>query len=194
MKGTSRLPREPAHKLEAAHQQPSEAKTAEGEPRHHEAGGHYAALIAFFELDRAGRIRKVNEKGAWLLGFSAAWLRGKSFVVFVARQDTDRFLKFLRGSVHTPTTQVINLDMHVGHRTVAVHLSLKTAVNRASISHYITIADHLGPGDVEVPSEEALANWQSLVHNAPDTLMTVTNHGRICFVNKTLWDYSVREL
>jgi PAS domain S-box-containing protein len=193
MKGTSRRPRESAHKLEAAHSRPSEAKTAEGEFRHNDGERIDAPSSAFLELDRAGRIRKVNQEGARLLGFSADWLRGKSFVVFVARQDTDRFLKLLRESVHTPSTQVIDLDMHVGNSTVAVQLSLKTTVNGTSISHQLTIVN-ADLRDVDIRSEEALANWQALVHNAPDTLMTVGDQGRIYFVNKPLWGYSVKAL
>jgi PAS domain S-box-containing protein len=194
MKRTSRHPREPEHQRKAADHRPSGATAAEGAFHQSDTEATDARPFAFLELDRAGRIRKLNQEGARLLGFSPDWLRGKSFVVFVARQDTDRFIKFLLESVHTSTTRVIDLDMHVGHRTVAVQLSLKTAVTEESISHYITITDHLDAGDIDLPSKEALANWQSLVHNAPDTLMAVTDQGRICFVNKPLWGYSVRAL
>jgi PAS domain S-box-containing protein len=47
--------------------------------------------IAFYTLDRRGRICEVNEKGAKLLGFAMDWLVGRPFIVFVARQDVPVF-------------------------------------------------------------------------------------------------------
>src|SRR5258706_15283007 len=40
---------------------------------------HDLAQLAFFTLDRRGRICELNEKGATLLGFPASWLLGKAF-------------------------------------------------------------------------------------------------------------------
>jgi PAS domain S-box-containing protein len=42
--------------------------------------------------------------------------------------------------------------------------------------------------------QESLANWYSLVHNAPDAILTIEETGRIAFVNKQLWGYSVSAL
>src|SRR5262245_44622641 len=43
--------------------------------------------VAFYTLDRQGRISELNDRGAALLAFPSVWLLGRAFVVFVARHD-----------------------------------------------------------------------------------------------------------
>src|SRR5689334_17757996 len=69
------------------------------------------APIAFFTLDHSARICELNAKGAVLLGFAAHWLIGKSFVVFVAREDVQPFLNFLRESIRTKVHRTLEIDL-----------------------------------------------------------------------------------
>jgi PAS domain S-box-containing protein len=47
---------------------------------------------------------------------------------------------------------------------------------------------------IEKQLHEALDNWHSLVHNAPDVIMTVDRGGKIAFVNRPVWGCSTRAL
>src|SRR5262245_36774391 len=100
-----------------------------------------ATQIAFYALDRQGRICEVNEKGARLLGFPTHWLIGRIFVVFVARQDVRRFLDFLTHSLHTPAeSQVIDIDLYAGDLTFPIQISMTTSGGK-SICHRLAVAD-----------------------------------------------------
>jgi PAS domain S-box-containing protein len=152
------------------------------------------APIGFYTLDHAARISELNERGAKLLGFATNWLLGKSFVVFIARQHVEPFLRFLMESTHALGTRVIELDMHVGTRTVPVQISVTTLGANRSAVHRLSVVDLTEFRKTEQLLEESLSNWHSLVHNAPDTIMTVESGGRICFVNKAVWGYSATAL
>jgi PAS domain S-box-containing protein len=151
--------------------------------------------IAFYTLNRQGRICEVNERGAKLLGFSTAWLIGRPFLVFVARQDVRRFLKILGESVHRRgQSQMADLDIHVADRTVPVQISLTTRGQRTSLVHRLTVVDMTDVRNTERLLAESRARWFSIVQNAPDTIMTMDLHGRIAFVNRPVWGYSSRAL
>jgi signal transduction histidine kinase len=153
------------------------------------------APIGFYTLDRQARITELNEQGAKLLGFPATWLLGKSFVVFIARQDTQRFLKFLRESVQSHSEpHSIELDLWVSSCAQSVQLSLTTSGEGSSLRHQITVVNLTGFRKTEKLLHDSLANWYSLVHNAPDTILTVEARGRIAFVNRPIWGYSVKAL
>jgi PAS domain S-box-containing protein len=185
-----------ARKVEAGHDLHAESEVVGPERSESGAKGEFLQLsaAAFFELDRAGRIRKVNEPGAVLLGFRRGWLRGKSFVVFVARQDVERFLKVLRESIRDSEPHFIDLDVHVGQNTLPVHVSVKTTGNGAAIAHQLRIADSTDLAESEDSDEESLEYCKTLLHCAPDILMTVDARGGISFVNKPIWGYSVKAL
>src|SRR5262249_38175520 len=109
----ARLPRPPA-------EVPQETPVAL--PQDVEVLLHYQDLynlapVPFYTLDRRGRIVEVNEKGARLLGFAPEWLYGKSFVVWVARQDVPRFLNFLMVSREGEQALSIDVDLFVGSYT-----------------------------------------------------------------------------
>jgi len=157
--------------------------------RYHEL--YDIAPIGFFNLDRQGRIRELNEEGARLLGFPSAWLLGKSFLVFVARQDTTRFLTVLRQSIGATTRISVDFDLYVENRTMPVQLSIVTTGENHSLVHRLTVLDCTDQRKTEKLLQESQANWYSLVQNAPDVIMTVESRGRIAFVNKPAWGYSV---
>src|SRR5262249_41228161 len=131
------------------------------------------APIGLYTLDRRGCIREVNEKGAKLLGFPSTWLVGKSFIVFIARQDVERFFELLMDSVQNPGPRVIEVDLWVSNRTQPVEISMTTSGEGPSVHHEISVADLTESRETERRLQESLANWYSLVHNAPDTIMTV---------------------
>ncbi len=153
------------------------------------------APIGFYTLDRQAKICELNEKGAKLLGFPDKWLIGKPFVVFIARQDIQRFLDLLRESIKNPEPRTIEVDMYVGDdRTLPVQISLTTASDGPTILHRITVVDLTDFRKTEKLLQESVSNWYSLVHNAPDTIMTVNANGRINFVNRPVWGYSSKAL
>src|SRR5262249_53286347 len=152
------------------------------------------APIAFYTLDRKGCISELNEKGARLLGFSATWLLGRAFVVFVARQDVRRFLDFLTQSLYHPgNSNVIRLDLYVRNRTLPIQISLTSSAG-VSVFHRMAVVDASDVRKTEKLLNESTANWYSVMRNAPDTIMTVQEKGRITFVNKPIWGYSVEAL
>jgi PAS domain S-box-containing protein len=154
---------------------------------------YHLSPIGFYTLDQKGRICDLNEKAANLLSFPANWLIGKSFVVFIARQDAQRFLKFLRSSVELKQ-KTMEFDMYVADRTVPAQITVTTWTRGREEFHRLSIIDLSESRNTERLLEESLSNWYSLVHNAPDTIMTVEADGRICFVNRPTWGYSVNAL
>jgi PAS domain S-box-containing protein len=145
----------------------------------------------FFALDRQGRIREVNDIGAKMLGFRGSWLVGRAFVVFVARQDVQRFLDLLVESTRVPKTHMIQIDLYLGARTTPVEVSLVAAAG--TLTYQLAVIDLTQARDSE-QALQSLSNWYSLLHNAPDTILTVDFRGRIHFVNKPTWGYSVSAL
>jgi len=152
------------------------------------------APVSFYTLDRAGRICAVNEQGAKLLGFDVAWLLGKSFVVFIARQHVRVFLNFLLKATHADASRTIDVDLYVSGRTVPVHVSLTSVQDGNFVLHRLTVMDMTDFRKTETLLQESLSNWDSLIHNAPDTIMIVEPRGIIYFVNKPTWGYSVSAL
>jgi signal transduction histidine kinase len=152
------------------------------------------APIGFYNLDWVARITELNEKGAGLLGFPGKWLLGKPFVVFIARQDVQRFIDLIKECTQTREPKTVELDMHVANRTQPVQISMKTSGRGHELVHRIIVVDLTDSRKTEGLLQESLANWSSLVHNAPDTIMTVEAGGRISFVNRPIWGYSVKAL
>ena len=153
-----------------------------------------AAQIAFYALDRQGRIREVNQRGAELLGFTAEWLIGRVFFVFVARQDVRRFLEFLTHSLRAPAeSQVIDVDLYSGAMTFPIRISMTTSVGE-SVCHRLAVADMTDVRRTEKLLDESMQKWYSVVNYAPETIMSVEPGGRIVFVNKPIWGYSAEAL
>jgi len=185
--------RKPARKLKIIHGKPSRRAAASAKPQPDEL--YDLAPVGFYTVDRIGRILELNQKGAWLLGFSARWLSGKSFVVFVARQHVQQFMDFLKQSTPGKEPAPIEVDLYVGDRTLPVQLSiLSEGADRNSIRHRLSVVDLTNFRRTEELLQQSLANWYSLVHNAPDTIMTVDSRGRIEFVNRPVWGYSTGAL
>src|SRR2546421_504218 len=63
--------------------------------------------VGFLTLDRSGRILELNERAARLIGFDAAWLTGRPFIVFVATGDVRRFLAFMTRSLQEVDQETI---------------------------------------------------------------------------------------
>jgi PAS domain S-box-containing protein len=138
------------------------------------------APIGFLMLDRQGRIRELNDKAALLLSFSHNWLVGKSFVVFVAKHDVTRFLAFLR-SCTEGKWKTMEFDLHVPNRTIPVQVAASVWKEGADMVHRLSVID--------------LTDFRNtVVHKAPDTIMTVDASGWICFVNRPSWGHSVDAL
>ena len=153
------------------------------------------AWIGFYTLDRRGRICEVNEKGAKLLGFSADWLLGRPFIVFIARQDVRRFLESLMQSIRAPgEPNVIEFDMYVANRTLPVQISLTAVAEGDHVFHRLSVFDMSEIRKTKRLVVDSLANWYSLVHHAPDTIMTIEPQGRITSSNNPIWGYSISAL
>jgi len=153
------------------------------------------APVGFLTLDKKGRIRELNGKAARLLGFPAAWLIDRPFVVFVAKEDVQRFLTFaIRSAQNLKQQQTIELDIIVEGRRLAVQLLMRTSTQDDVVLHMLTIIDLTDLKRTEGQLQESLDNWNSLVHNAPDVIMTLDRSGKILFVNRPVWGYSVRAL
>jgi len=150
------------------------------------------ASAGTFTLDRQGRILDLNDAGANLLGFPATWLVGRAFVVFVARQDVPQFLSMLRESRKTAGPRRRAVDLYRGVYTLPVQVSIITTVE-SEILHHLSVVD-LSGARTDLLQQDSLANSYSLLHNAPDTILTVTRHGMITFVNKPMWGYSAHAL
>jgi PAS domain S-box-containing protein len=152
------------------------------------------APVGFLTLDRKGCICEVNEKGARLLGFSAGWLFGRPFVVFVAKEDVRGFLNLLMRSARTLRHEAIELALHVDGRQLPVQLSMRSSNAGASITHRLTVVDLTDVKRTENQLKESLDNWHSLVYNVPDVIMTVERDGKIVFANRSVWNSPIRKL
>src|SRR5262249_10791919 len=137
-----------------------------------------AAPFGFYTLDRRGRITGVNEKGARILGFPGHWLRGHAFVVFVAQQYVHLFLEMLTLGVRTSQPQSMNLDLNIGNRILPVQITVSTST-ALGVVHRMTLIELTNIKATEQLLRESLANWYSLVQNAPDVIMTIEKNGRI---------------
>jgi PAS domain S-box-containing protein len=146
-----------------------------------------------FTLDRQGRIIEVNNSGAALLGFAPAWLLKRAFVVFVARQNIQQFLNALLSLSRDHETEVIDVDLYLGEQTLPVQISFSVTFD-PTLSFRLTVADLSEIRDSRLVLQESLAGWYSVIHNAPDVIFALDLMGRIKFVNKPFWGYSVNAL
>ena len=152
------------------------------------------APIGFLTLDRHGRIRELNEKAARLLAFPSEWLIDKPFVVFVAKADLRRFLAHLVRSIRTPEQQTIELNLSAGAHLLPVQIAMKSSDQDGEVIHRMTVVDLTDIKKTEKQLQESLDNWHSLVHNAPDVIMTLDREGQITFVSRPVWGYSAQAL
>jgi signal transduction histidine kinase len=149
--------------------------------------------VGFYTLDRQGRICELNETAASLLSFPASWLVGKAFVVFVAREDVERFLDFLSDS-RDQSPRNMTFEMCIAGRSSRVRIFAATFEENSARFHKLAVVDLSDSQDTQRLLDQSLSNWHSLVQNAPETIMTVEASGRISFVNRPTWGYSVSRL
>ena len=150
--------------------------------------------VGSYLLDRQGRIRDVNEKGAAILGFSMEWLLGRPFVVFVAPKHVREFLDSLTEARRQPVDRLLNLVLLESNRRHPAQVSISTSLMDSQLMHRLTVVDMTDIRKTERQLQESLSNWDTLIHHAPETIMTIDHHGRITFVNKGIWGYSVEML
>src|SRR6266487_2733131 len=129
-----------------------------------------------------------------MLAFPVAWLLGKPFLVFVASAHIQRFLTHLRNSIGTTDQRTIEMELSVGDHLLPVQISTKSSDHGRDTLYELTIVDLTDTKRTERHLQELLDNWHSLVQNAPDIVMTVERNGKITFVNKPVWGYSVQAL
>jgi len=154
------------------------------------ADARYSAMfdlfpIAFLSLNKNGCITELNQKAARTLRFGAGWLIGRPFVVFVAREDTDRFLDCLRQSVRGAEWQQVELDLKIDGHIVPVQISMQGLLEKTTVVRVIVV-DLTDVKKVETQLHEALARWSSLVQTVPDLILTLDHQGHIQFVNRAL--------
>jgi len=149
------------------------------------------APVAFYTLDKGGRICQVNETGAKFLGFSQAWLLRRPFVVFVAKEHVASFITFLLRAGQPDAPSVTTIDLNISGSIYPVQISVSKVTEGSNVIHRLAVLDLKDLRNTERVLRESLANWYWLVHSAPDTIMTIEESGRIVFVNKPLWGYSV---
>jgi PAS domain S-box-containing protein len=148
--------------------------------------------IGFVTLDKQGRIRKLNQKTARLLGFPANWLLNRPFIVYVATHDVGRFLNLLIEAARTGARQTAEFDLAVDRDTIPVRISMVGIGNAGKC--LLEILDLTDLRQTESQLRESLSQWYSLVTNAPDTIMTVERTGKIIFVNMPVWGCSTGAL
>src|SRR5438093_9490776 len=73
------------------------------------------APMSLISLDRRGMILDLNERAARMLAFPIEWLRGRPFLVFVARHDVSRFLEVLARLRRESATATTSADPFVYH-------------------------------------------------------------------------------
>jgi PAS domain S-box-containing protein len=165
----------------------------------HEASGRYQDLyelapVGFLTLDRRGRILELNEKAARLLGFPVVWLLERPFFVFIAPTDVQKFLTLLTRSRQTSEQQTIELDIVVDGRFLPVQVLMRSSTSANELTVRMTVVDLTDMKRIETELKETLNNWYSLVHSAPDVIMTVDRNNKIKFVNRSAWGCSIRAL
>jgi signal transduction histidine kinase len=143
-----------------------------------------------FGLDRQGRIVRIDERSAQILGVPGKWLLGRSFLVFVARQNMNLVLDALTKSLRNSDRLTMEIDLNIGFKTTPVQLSIRTSIED-TITHHLTVVDLSRREAADQLTTESLSNWYLLVHNAADTILTLDMRGRIGFINKPLWGYSI---
>jgi PAS domain S-box-containing protein len=163
-----------------------------------EANDRYVELyelapVGFLSLDQHGCIREINKRAAQMLAFPVSWLIDKPFVVFVARHDVKRFLSYMI-SLRKTQPKPIQLDLFVDERLLPVQLIGQTTRTGHAMIHKMTLVDLTDRKGNEKRLEELLSNWHSLIENVPDVVMTLGQSGKILFVNRPVWGYSVRAL
>jgi PAS domain S-box-containing protein len=67
-------------------------------------------------------------------------------------------------------------------------------VDKGRVIHRLTVVDLTDIRDTEDLLKHSLANWYSLVHNAPDVILLVRKDGSITFANRQVWGYSATAL
>jgi PAS domain S-box-containing protein len=151
------------------------------------------APVGFLSLDQRARILELNQKAASLLGSPHDRLRNRSFLVFIARRDILPFVRTLVDSTRNREQHTLELDLVIDRRIVPAQISVLTVGHEPPV-HEVAIVDLTDVRMMENWLQESLAHWHSLVHNAPDTIMTLDESGTVMFVNKPLWNHSADAL
>ena len=149
------------------------------------------APVSFLTLDRRATIVGLNKAAGRLLGFPTEWLRERPFLVFVSRRDVSRFLNLLNRVRHLRDHyETMDIQLSIGGQPVPVQVSIKASMRDGSIVYRMAVVDLTESKRVESELRETLSNWNCLVQNAADLILTVDRKGKITFMNRDAWGYS----
>jgi PAS domain S-box-containing protein len=144
--------------------------------------------IGVLTLDRNGRIHGLNMNAARLLGGSTKSLRNRPFLLYVGRDYITPFLDLLMHASDKPEPHILDMDLIVERETIPVEICLTA---KGADWFQLEIVDLTDSRFTEAHLRESLAQWHSLISNAPDIILTIDPAGTISFLNAPLWGYSI---
>ena len=157
-------------------------KTALEESRSNYIDLYENAPVAYFALSTDGTIKRVNKKGAMMLGVEADQLPGQSFAGFVAEESREQCLQFIQ---RTPLSQDWQSEefalRHTNGTIVFVNArsSLQT-FSDASVAVRLTLTDIT----LRKKLEENLRVLSEAVEQSPESIVITDTAGNIEYVNR----------
>jgi PAS domain S-box-containing protein len=149
------------------------------------------ATDGVFVATPEGVYSRVNKSGHRLLGYGDGELIGKSIAALLTERDWPRLKRALaavaEGKVSTEIWPMVRKDGEIVHFEVRAQL-LSTGDVMAIVRDLSLRAE------LERKIQASEAKLWSILHTAPDTIMTVDRAGRILFINRTYPPYTVEQV
>jgi PAS domain S-box-containing protein len=141
------------------------------------------APVSFLTLDSAGRILEANPNAVELMGFSASWLLGKSFPVFIASDNLPAYIQHMKACA-AGRRSIVDVRLNIAGRIVYARILTVLLSDGSPACFRTAILDVTALRETERRLKESSADWHSLVQNAPDIILKLDKHGQIIFSNR----------
>jgi PAS domain S-box-containing protein len=144
-----------------------------------------------FVSSQEGVYLDVNRSGHRILGYEHGELLGKRITDVVLEHDFPRVRAALesisQGSIHTQIWSMVCKDGALAQLEVLAQMLSNGTV-------LAIVRELTARAEFEHKIQASEAKLRSILHTAPDTIMTVDRQGRILFINRTQPPYSVEQV
>jgi two-component system, cell cycle sensor histidine kinase and response regulator CckA len=134
---------------------------------------------------------EVNRSGHHMLGYADGELIGKPISDVILDHDVPRLHATIaavgRGDTQTQAWPMVRKDGSI----VQLEVSVQMLSNRTVLA---VVRDLGGRAEYEHKIQASEAKLRSILHTAPDVIMTVDRKGRILFINRTLPPHTVEHV
>ncbi|HET8932244.1 MAG TPA: PAS domain S-box protein [Polyangiales bacterium] len=146
------------------------------------------ASDGFFLASAAGRYLEVNRSGHRMLGYPQGELAGMHICQVIMPHDNDRLAAAWAQIANGVSLQEIWPMVKKDGSLVQLEVSAQLLSNGSVLT---VVRDPHGRDEFERQIQTSEATLRSILHTAPDTIMTVDREGKVLFINRTYPPFTV---